>query len=219
MSSCSVGTITRAAARRHQNTRAVRHPTRAAQLRPAGAAGSKGQSRLFRPAVSVALRAALARRGGRCATQPHCNACRRSSRGPQPPAATRGVQPTPTPPHYRPFSFCFIHVVCRFALSPTPKISAHLQKMEGTKRKGDTIPPSRSGPTLSSTHHHCRAGDRSHIAESTPQCAPHHLTVSNGLDVAMHRPAPFSHHSSAACPHKVANTIRVHTNPINTLTR
>ncbi|ESS60454.1 hypothetical protein TCDM_12020 [Trypanosoma cruzi Dm28c] len=34
----------------------------------------------------------------------------------------------------------------------------------------------------------------------------------------MHRPAPFSHHSSVACPHKAANRIRVHTNPINTLT-
>ncbi|ESS61647.1 hypothetical protein TCDM_10756 [Trypanosoma cruzi Dm28c] len=32
-------------------------------------------------------------------------------------------------------------------------------------------------------------------------------------------PAPFSHHSSIACPHKVANRIRAHTNPTNTLTR
>ncbi|RNE97676.1 hypothetical protein TcG_12988, partial [Trypanosoma cruzi] len=152
----------------------------------------------------------------------HASALQRLSvKQPRPttPAATRGVQPTPTPPHYRPFSFCFIHVVGLFALSPTPKISAHLHKMEGTKRKGGTIPPSRRGPTLSSTHHHCRAGDRSHIAESTPQCAPHHRAVNDRLHAAMHRPAPFSHHSSVACPHKAANTIRVHTNPINTLTR
>ncbi|EKF99168.1 hypothetical protein TCSYLVIO_009921, partial [Trypanosoma cruzi] len=33
----------------------------------------------------------------------------------------RNVQPTPTPPHYRPFSFCFVHVVGLFALSPTAK--------------------------------------------------------------------------------------------------
>ncbi|KAF5222393.1 hypothetical protein ECC02_004424 [Trypanosoma cruzi] len=83
------------------------------------------------------------------------------------------------------------------------------------KNKGGTIPPSRRGSTLSSTHHHCRAGDRSHIAESAPQCAPHHRALNDGRDTAMHRPAPFSHHSSVACPHKVANTIRVHTNPIN----
>ncbi|KAF5220659.1 hypothetical protein ECC02_006380 [Trypanosoma cruzi] len=51
MSSCSVGTITRATAKCHHNTRAVKHPTRTAQLRPAGAAGSKGYSRLFRPAA------------------------------------------------------------------------------------------------------------------------------------------------------------------------
>ncbi|KAF5225366.1 hypothetical protein ECC02_001544 [Trypanosoma cruzi] len=134
-------------------------------------------------------------------------------------AATRRVQPTPTPPHYRPFSFCFIHVVCLFAPSPTPKISAHLHKREGTKRKGGTIPPSRRGSTLSSTHHHCRAGDRSHIGESAPQCPPHHHALNDGRDAATHRPAPFSHHSSVACPHKVANRIRVHTNRINTLTR
>ncbi|RNE97003.1 hypothetical protein TcG_12767, partial [Trypanosoma cruzi] len=73
---CSVGTITRATARCHQNTRAVRRPTRTAQLRPAGAAGSKAQSRLFRPAVPMALGVALARLLGRCAMQPHCNACR-----------------------------------------------------------------------------------------------------------------------------------------------
>ncbi|RNC35171.1 hypothetical protein TcCL_Unassigned01974 [Trypanosoma cruzi] len=66
MSSCSVGNITRAAARCHHNTRAVKHPTRTAQLRHAGAAGSKGQSRLFPPAVPMALGAALARLGGRC---------------------------------------------------------------------------------------------------------------------------------------------------------
>ncbi|RNC52232.1 hypothetical protein TcCL_ESM10567, partial [Trypanosoma cruzi] len=76
VSSCSVGTITRATARCHHNTRAMKHPTRTAQLRPAGAAGSKGQSRLFPPAVPMALGVALARRGGRCAMQPHCNACR-----------------------------------------------------------------------------------------------------------------------------------------------
>ncbi|RNC33517.1 hypothetical protein TcCL_Unassigned03783 [Trypanosoma cruzi] len=133
---------------------------------------------------------------------------------PTAPAATRGVQPTTTPPHYRPFLFCFIHVVCLFAPSPTPKISAHIHKREETKRKGGTISPFRRGPTLSSTHHHCCTGDRSHIAESTPQCAPHHRAVDNGRDAAMHRLAPFSHHSSVACPHKVANTIRVHTNPI-----
>ncbi|RNC34786.1 hypothetical protein TcCL_Unassigned02388 [Trypanosoma cruzi] len=74
--SCSVGTITRATARCHHNTRAVKHPTRTAQLRPAGAAGSKGHSRLFRPAVLMALGVALARLGGRCAMQPPCNACR-----------------------------------------------------------------------------------------------------------------------------------------------
>ncbi|RNC32615.1 hypothetical protein TcCL_Unassigned04756 [Trypanosoma cruzi] len=77
------------------------------------------------------------------------------------------------------------------------------------------IPPSRRGSTLSSTHHHCRTGDRSHIAESAPQCAPHHRAVNDGRDAAMHRPAPFYHQASVACPHKVANTIRVHTNPIN----
>ncbi|RNF10004.1 hypothetical protein TcG_09586 [Trypanosoma cruzi] len=73
---CGVGTITRATARCHHNTRAVKHPTRTAQLRPAGAAGSKGQSRLFRPAVPMALGVALAQLGGPCAMQPHCNACR-----------------------------------------------------------------------------------------------------------------------------------------------
>ncbi|RNC35473.1 hypothetical protein TcCL_Unassigned01638 [Trypanosoma cruzi] len=77
VSSCSVGTITGAtASKRHHNTRAMKHPTRTAQLRPAGAAGSKGQSRLFRPAVPMALGAALARLGGRCAMRPHCNVCR-----------------------------------------------------------------------------------------------------------------------------------------------
>ncbi|RNF04939.1 hypothetical protein TcG_11037 [Trypanosoma cruzi] len=60
--------------------------------------------------------------------------------------------------------FCFIRVVCLFALSPTLKKSAHLHKREERKKKGGTIPPSRRGPTLSSTHHHCRTGDRSHIA-------------------------------------------------------
>ncbi|RNC39254.1 hypothetical protein TcCL_NonESM11417, partial [Trypanosoma cruzi] len=131
---------------------------------------------------------------------------------PTTPAATRGMQPTTAPPHYRPFNlFCFIHVVCLFAPSLKPKITAQLQ----IRKKENTIPSSRRGPTLSSTHHHCRAGDRSHIGESTPQCAPHHRAVSNGLDAAMHRPAPFSHHSSIACPHKLANRIRVHTNPIN----
>ncbi|RNC37826.1 hypothetical protein TcCL_NonESM12989 [Trypanosoma cruzi] len=34
-----------------------------------------------------------------------------------------------------PFLFCFIHVFCRFAPSLTQKISAHLHKREGTKRK------------------------------------------------------------------------------------
>ncbi|KAF5221751.1 hypothetical protein ECC02_005107 [Trypanosoma cruzi] len=138
---------------------------------------------------------------------------------PTAPAATRGVQSTPTPPHYRPFLFYFIHVVCLFAPSPTQKISAHLHKREGTKRKGGTIPPSRRGSTLSSTHHHCRAGDRSHIAESAPQCAPHHRALNDRRDAAMHRPALFSHHSIIACPQKVANRNRVYTNPINTLTR
>ncbi|RNF02557.1 hypothetical protein TcG_11536, partial [Trypanosoma cruzi] len=51
---CSVGTITRATARCHLNTRAMKHPTRTAQLLPAGAAGSKGHSRLFLPAVPMA---------------------------------------------------------------------------------------------------------------------------------------------------------------------
>ncbi|RNC36361.1 hypothetical protein TcCL_Unassigned00672, partial [Trypanosoma cruzi] len=75
--SCGVGTIAGdAASRRHHNTRAVKHPTRTAQLRPAGAAGSKEQSRPFRPAVPMTLGVALARLGGRCAMQPHCNACR-----------------------------------------------------------------------------------------------------------------------------------------------
>ncbi|RNC35531.1 hypothetical protein TcCL_Unassigned01561 [Trypanosoma cruzi] len=115
--------------------------------------------------------------------------------------------------------FHFIYVFCLFAPSPTPKISAHLHKREETKRKGGTISPSRRGPTLSSTLHHCRAEDRSHIAESAPQCAPHHRAVNNGRDAATHRPAPFSHHSSVACPHKIANRIRVHANPINTFTR
>ncbi|RNC32354.1 hypothetical protein TcCL_Unassigned05044, partial [Trypanosoma cruzi] len=135
------------------------------------------------------------------------------------PAATRGLQPTPTPPHYCSFLFCFIYFVGLFAPSPTPKISAHIHKRKETKRKGGTIPPSRRGSPLSSTHHHCRAGDRSHTAESAPQCAPHHRAVNNGWDTAMHRPAPFSHHSSVACPHKLANRTRAHTNPINTLTR
>ncbi|KAF5216368.1 hypothetical protein ECC02_010866 [Trypanosoma cruzi] len=111
--------------------------------------------------------------------------------------------------------FILFYSRCRSAPSPTPKISARLHKREETKRKGGTIPPSRSGPTLSSTHSHCRAGDRSHIAESTPQCAPHHRAVNNGRDAAMHRPAPFYRPSGFACPHMVANRIRVHTNPIN----
>ncbi|RNE96944.1 hypothetical protein TcG_12797, partial [Trypanosoma cruzi] len=51
--------------------------------------------------------------------------------------------------------------------------------------------PFRRGSAFSSTHHHCRTGDRSHIAESAPQCAPHHRAVSNGLHAARHRPAPF----------------------------
>ncbi|RNC35380.1 hypothetical protein TcCL_Unassigned01725, partial [Trypanosoma cruzi] len=93
---------------------------------------------------------------------------------------------------YRPFSFCFIHVARLFAPSLTQKISAHPHKREGTKRKGGTIPPSRRGPTLLSTHHHCRTGDRSHIAESTPQCAPHHRAVNDGRDAAMHRPLHFT---------------------------
>ncbi|ESS60537.1 hypothetical protein TCDM_11931 [Trypanosoma cruzi Dm28c] len=50
-------------------------------------------------------------------------------------AATQGVQPTPTPPHHRPFSFCFIHVVGLFAPSPTPKISAHLHKRKKEQRE------------------------------------------------------------------------------------
>ncbi|RNC32154.1 hypothetical protein TcCL_Unassigned05262, partial [Trypanosoma cruzi] len=58
-------------------------------------------------------------------------------------------------------------------------------------RKGGTIPLSRRGPTLSSTLHHCRTGDRGHIAESTPQCAPHHRAVNNGRDTVMHRPLHF----------------------------
>ncbi|EKG01334.1 hypothetical protein TCSYLVIO_007668 [Trypanosoma cruzi] len=193
MSSCSVGTITRdATARCRHNTRAVKHPTRTAQLRPAGTAGSKGHSRLFRPAVPMALGVALARLGGRCAMQPHCNACRQNSQGPPPPQQ-QNVQSATTPQHYRPFLFCFIHVVRLFAPSPTQKISAHLQKREGTKRKGGTIPPSRRGPTLSSTHHHCRAGKRSHIAEEAPQCAPHNRALKVGRDAAMHRPASFYH--------------------------
>ncbi|KAF5215938.1 hypothetical protein ECC02_011335 [Trypanosoma cruzi] len=129
------------------------------------------------------------------------------------------VQSATTPPHYRPFLFCFIHVVGPFAPSLTLKTTAQLHKREGTKRKGGTIPPSRRGSTLSSTHHHCSTGDRSHIAESAPQCAPHHRAVNNGRDAAMHRPAPFYHPSSVACPHKVANKIRVHTNPTIPLTR
>ncbi|ESS55114.1 hypothetical protein TCDM_13431 [Trypanosoma cruzi Dm28c] len=75
------------------------------------------------------------------------------------------------------FLFCFIHVVRLFAPSPTPKIVAHLHKREGTKRKGGTIPPSRCNSALSSTHRHCRAGDRSHIRRAnttmctTPSCS------------------------------------------------
>ncbi|RNC51886.1 hypothetical protein TcCL_ESM10950, partial [Trypanosoma cruzi] len=102
-------------------------------------------------------------------------------------------RPTPTPPHYRPFSFCFIHFVGLFAPLPTPKISAHLHKREGTKKnKGGTIPPSQCNSALPSTHHHCRTGNRSHIGESAPQCAPHHRAPNDRRDAAMHRPAPFS---------------------------
>ncbi|ESS62638.1 hypothetical protein TCDM_09692 [Trypanosoma cruzi Dm28c] len=112
MSSCSVGTIAGdATARCHHNTRAVKHPTRTAQLRPAGAAGSKAQSRLFRPAVPMASGVALARLGGRCAMQPHCNACRQNSQGPPSPQQ-RNVQPTPTPPHYRLYFVLFTLSVC-----------------------------------------------------------------------------------------------------------
>ncbi|KAF5225890.1 hypothetical protein ECC02_000819 [Trypanosoma cruzi] len=106
----------------------MKHPTRTAQLRPAGAAGSKGQSRLFRPAVPMALGVALARRGGRCAMQPHCNACRRNSQVPPPPQQ-HNVQSATTPPHYRPFLFYyFIYFVCPFALSPTLVMSVQLHK-------------------------------------------------------------------------------------------
>ncbi|RNC38893.1 hypothetical protein TcCL_NonESM11818, partial [Trypanosoma cruzi] len=126
MSNRSVGTITRATAGCHHNTRAVRHPTRTAQLRPAGAAGSKGQSRLFRPAVPMALGVALARLGVRCAMQPHCNACGQNSRGPPPPQQ-HNVQPTPTPPRYRPF-FILFYSRCLFSLSLTLVMSAHLHK-------------------------------------------------------------------------------------------
>ncbi|EKG02229.1 hypothetical protein TCSYLVIO_006752 [Trypanosoma cruzi] len=219
MSSCSVGTITRATARCHHKTRAARHPTRTAQLRPAGTAGSKAQSRLFRPAVPMALGVALARLGGRWSVR-HAAALQRlsvkQSRSTVPAATQCATNHNTATLSYL---FCFIHVVCLFAPSITQKISAHLHKREERKRKGDTIPPSRSGPTLSSTHHHRRTGDRSHIAESAPQCAPRHRAVNDGRDAAMHRPAPFSHHSSIACPHKATNRIRVHTNPTNTLTR
>ncbi|RNC53808.1 hypothetical protein TcCL_ESM08816 [Trypanosoma cruzi] len=143
----------------------------------------------------MALGGALERLGGRRGMQPHCNACQQNSRGPPPPQQ-HNVQSTPAPPHYRPFNlFCFIHVVCLFAPSLKPKITAHLQ----SRKKENTIPPSRHGPTLYSTHHHCRAGGRGQIAEEAPQCAAHHCAVSNGLDAAMHRPAPFSHPSSLAC--------------------
>ncbi|EKG02277.1 hypothetical protein TCSYLVIO_006701, partial [Trypanosoma cruzi] len=104
------------------------------------AAGSKGHSRLFRPAVSVALRVALARRGGRCATQPHCNACRRNSQGPSPPQQ-RNVQSATTPPPYRPFSFSFIHVVFPFAPSPTQKNNSALSQRKEKRRHDPTVPP------------------------------------------------------------------------------
>ncbi|RNC39346.1 hypothetical protein TcCL_NonESM11317 [Trypanosoma cruzi] len=39
----------------------------------------QGHSRLFSPAVPMALGVALARLGGRCAMQPHCNACGQNS--------------------------------------------------------------------------------------------------------------------------------------------
>ncbi|RNC34944.1 hypothetical protein TcCL_Unassigned02228 [Trypanosoma cruzi] len=114
-------------------------------------------------------------------------------------------------------SFFVLYLRCRsvFPITNTSNECAPSQK----KNKGGTIPPSRRGSTLSSTHHHCSTGDRCHIGEPTAQRAPHHRAVNDGRDAAMHRPAPFSHPSSVACPHKVANTIKVHTNPINTLTR
>ncbi|RNC42995.1 hypothetical protein TcCL_NonESM07352 [Trypanosoma cruzi] len=92
-----------------------------------GAAGSKGRSRLFPPAVPMALGGALAWRGGRCAMRPHCNACRQNSQGPPPPQQ-HNVQLATTPPHYCPFLFCFIHFVRLFASSLTLKISAPSQK-------------------------------------------------------------------------------------------
>ncbi|ESS61895.1 hypothetical protein TCDM_10489 [Trypanosoma cruzi Dm28c] len=48
----------------------------------------------------MALGVALARLGGRCAMQPHCNACQQNSQG-SPSPQQRNVQPTKTPPHYR----------------------------------------------------------------------------------------------------------------------
>ncbi|RNC35077.1 hypothetical protein TcCL_Unassigned02082, partial [Trypanosoma cruzi] len=88
-----------------------------------------------------------------------------------------------------PFLFCFIHVVCPFALSLTLVMSAPSQKGRNKeKRRHDPTVPPQANTLL---HRHCRAGDRSHIAESAPQCAPHHRAVNDGLDAAMHRPLHF----------------------------
>ncbi|RNC41705.1 hypothetical protein TcCL_NonESM08733 [Trypanosoma cruzi] len=219
MSSCSVGTITRATASCHHNTRAVKHPIRTAQLRPAGAAGSKGQSRLFRPAVAMALGVAPARLGGRCTMRPHCNACRQNSRGPPPPQQ-RNVQPTTTPPHYRPFLFCFIHLVCRSVcpIANTENKCTPSQKGRNKeKRRHDPTVPPRAN-TLVHPPPLPRRIPQSHWRVNTTICTTPSCTE-RWAGRSHASPAPFSHYPSVACPHKVANRIRVHTNPINTLTR
>ncbi|ESS54891.1 hypothetical protein TCDM_13688 [Trypanosoma cruzi Dm28c] len=216
MSSCSVGTITRAAARRHHNARAVKHPTRTAQ-----AAASRCRW-LQRTVAAVSSRSPNGvGRGTRMAGVVGAPCSRTATPVGEAVKAHRlRSNTTCNRPQHRHiivlfYSILFTFSVCLFSLSLTIKISAHLHK----RIKENTILSSRCNSELSSTQHHCRTGDRSHIAESAPQCAPHHRAVSNGLDAAMHRPAPFSHHSSIACPHKVANRIRVHTKPTNTLTR
>ncbi|ESS55553.1 hypothetical protein TCDM_12967 [Trypanosoma cruzi Dm28c] len=70
----------------------------------------------------MALGVALALRSGRCATQPHCNACQQNSRGPPPPQQREACN---QPQHRHTivlFHFVlFTFSVCLFSLSPTAK--------------------------------------------------------------------------------------------------
>ncbi|RNF02382.1 hypothetical protein TcG_11902, partial [Trypanosoma cruzi] len=103
-----------------------------------GATGSKGQSRLFPPAVPMALGVVLAQLGGRRATQPHCNACQQNSQGPSPPQQ-RNVQSATTPPHYSPF---FI-LSCSLCVSVCP-ITDTKNNCTTSQRKKSSGPPAGS---------------------------------------------------------------------------